>query len=564
MSFKEPLERSIIEALNICIKKGVFPPLDDIPPVVWEVPRNEKHGDVAINFPLLLSKKLKLPSYKIAKSLVQFLSSDIGIEKVEVAGPGFINFFFDSGFWYKQLKEIHRLNKDYGKWNWGKGKKVMVEFVSANPTGPLHIGHGRGALVGEVLANLLTAVGYEVSREYYINDIGTQMEILGKSILFRYLELLNKVSEFPENNYKGEYIKDIAREVLNKYGKKFLNSPEDEAISFFTDYGKEYILHGIKKDLKDFKINFDLWFSEKELHKQGIINQTLEKLKKDGWVYKKDGALWFMSQKSGDDKDRVLIKANGNNTYFASDIAYHRNKIERGFKRMINVWGADHHGYIPRLKAAIKALSQDDGIELEVVLVQLVNLLRKGIPVAMSTRQGEFITLREIIDEVGKDAVRYIFLTRRTDAHLDFDLEVAKKQNDENPVYYVQYAHARICQIVKFAEKSELKLSFENDAIDLTLLKLPEELALIKKLSFYPQLIENSAKTLEPHRITWYLQELVSLFHNYYHQGKLSSEKRVVTDDQMLSIARLYLMQSMQIVIKNALNILGVSAPEKM
>ncbi|MDY6861777.1 MAG: arginine--tRNA ligase, partial [Thermodesulfobacteriota bacterium] len=537
---------------------------DDIPPLVWEVPRNEKHGDIAINFPLLLAKKIKQPPVKIAQSLVRFLSSDIGIEKVEVAGPGFINFFFKADFWHQQLKEIQGLGHNYGKLNWGEGEKVLVEYVSANPTGPLHIGHGRGAAVGEALANLMSAVGYKVTREYYINDVGTQMEILGRSLLFRYFELLNRAKKFPENHYQGEYIIDIAKEIISKFGGEFLNLPEEEAISFFNNYGKDYILQRIRKDLKDFKINFDLWASEEELHKQGAIEGTIEELKNSGWVYKKDGALWFKSQKLGDDKDRVLIKENGDYTYFASDIAYHRNKIKRGFKRIINVWGADHHGYIPRLKAAIKVLSQDGGIALEVVLVQLVNLQRKGVPVVMSTRQGEFITLQEVIDEVGEDSARYIFLTRRTDAHLDFDLETAQKQNDENPVYYVQYAHARICQIIKFAEERGFTLKKDNDIVDLSPLKLPYELALIKKLSFYPQLISNSARALEPHRVTGYLQELVSLFHNYYHQGKVSGKKRVVTEDKTLSLARLYLVDAMRIVIRNALNILGVNAPEKM
>ena len=381
----------------------------------------------------------------------------------------------------------------------GNGKKVQVEFVSANPTGPLHIGHARGAVVGDVIANLLTAAGYRISREYYINDAGNQMNNLGKSVLLRYRELAGEKIEFPETCYRGDYIKDIAGEIWNREGDKYLNSAEEETVSYFTDIAGKKILEEIKVDLKDFGVTFDEYFSEKELYKDNGVNKLLDKLQKQGFIYSDGETLWFKTTSFGDEKDRVVIRKNGEPTYFAADIAYHQNKFSRGFEMIIDIWGADHHGYMPRMWAGVQALGYDKNA-LKIILVQLVNLLRGGVPAAMSTRSGEFVTLREVLDEVGKDAARYNFLMRRSDSHLDFDLELAKKQSNENPVYYVQYAHARICSILRMALERGIAVPDFAD-IDPTLLSEPEEKILIKMLVRYPEMIYWAARSLEPHRI---------------------------------------------------------------
>jgi arginyl-tRNA synthetase len=553
---KNQLASIIAEAVLTCVRKGLLPEVQ-LPPIEIEVPANPGHGDYACNAAMVLASLAKQNPRKIAQAIADNLSDpEKLLEKVDIAGPGFLNFRIRDEFWRKILQDIHEQKEAYGRVNLGQGKKVQVEFVSANPTGPLHIGHARGAVVGDVLSNLLEATGYRVSREYYINDAGNQMNNLGKSVLYRYRELQGEAIDFPDNCYQGDYIKDIAADILRREGKRYLAENEDETVAAFNAVAGSVILEGIKEDLRDFGVVFDCYFSEKELYQEDGVNRLLDALKDQGFIYSDGETLWFRTTAYGDEKDRVVIRKNGDPTYFAADIAYHQNKFFRGFDLLIDIWGADHHGYMPRLWAAIQALGHERN-DLKIILVQLVNLLRAGEPVAMSTRSGEFVTLREVLDEVGRDAARYNFLMRRSDSHLDFDLEVAKKQTNENPVFYVQYAHARICSILRTAQERGLALP-AFDRIDASLLGEPEEKALIKMMARYPEMIEGAARALEVHRITFYLNDLAGIFHSYYNKNK------VVTDDAALSGARLVLVEGVRIVLANALGILGVGAPEKM
>jgi len=553
---KNQLASIIAEAVLTCVQKGLLPEVQ-LPPIEIEVPANPEHGDYACNAAMVLASLAKQNPRKIAQAIADNLSDpEKLLEKVAIAGPGFLNFRIRDEFWRKILQDIHEQKEAYGRVNLGQGKKVQVEFVSANPTGPLHIGHARGAVVGDVLSNLLEATGYRVSREYYINDAGNQMNNLGKSVLYRYRELQGEAIDFPDNCYQGDYIKDIAADILRREGKRYLAENEDETVAAFNAVAGSVILEGIKEDLRDFGVVFDCYFSEKELYQEDGVNRLLDALKDQGFIYSDGETLWFRTTAYGDEKDRVVIRKNGDPTYFAADIAYHQNKFFRGFDLLIDIWGADHHGYMPRLWAAIQALGHERN-DLKIILVQLVNLLRAGEPVAMSTRSGEFVTLREVLDEVGRDAARYNFLMRRSDSHLDFDLEVAKKQTNENPVFYVQYAHARICSILRTAQERGLALP-AFDRIDASLLGEPEEKALIKMMARYPEMIEGAARALEVHRITFYLNDLAGIFHSYYNKNK------VVTDDAALSGARLVLVEGVRIVLANALGILGVGAPEKM
>lgn len=535
-----------------------------VPPLEFEIPRNEKHGDYSTNIALILSPSLRHPARDLASIILDHFEAPPGtVTKAEIAGPGFLNFTLANGFWYDQLREIYRLGAQFGKLDIGNGNRVQIEFVSANPTGPLHVGHGRGAALGDALARVLAFSGYEVSTEYYLNDIGNQMATLGRSVLFRYRQLLGQAIEFPAAHYQGEYIYAIAREAITRYGDEYLHRSENEALSFFTQFAQSSILEGIKKDLDDFSVRFNNWFSEKSLFDQGRVTDTICALTRSNHIYEKDGAYWFAATRFGDEKDRVVVRSNGQQTYFASDIAYHQDKFSRGFDQVINIWGADHHGYIPRMRAVVQALGYDQN-RLRVLLVQLVSLLRHGAPVAMSTRMGQFVSLREVLDEVGSDAARYIFLTRRSDAPLEFDLELAKKQSDENPVYYIQYAHARLCSILRVAAQKGIDTDTLGQA-DYNLLTAPGEISLIKKMAHLPDVVEKSALTLEPHRITIFLQDLVSTFHRYYHSGKLAAEKRVVISEQLeVSRSRLSLVEALKIVIANCLSLLGVSAPDKM
>ncbi len=526
------------------------------PELIIELPKDELFGDLATPIAMSLSKVLKKPPRKIAEEIINALEEKDLFEKIEIAGPGFINFTFSKSYLRSELKELIKNAGGFLRENIGNGKKVQVEFVSANPTGPLHLGHGRGAAVGAALSNLLTAAGYRVEREFYINDAGRQVRLLGLSVFAKYKHLGGLDYPFPEDGYRGGYIEDLAKDFKAKYKEQFLKSAFEEASETVVDFSYEKMLDLIKKDLADFNVYFDSWQSERELYEKGEIKQALKDLKERGYIYEQDGAVWFKSTAFGDDKDRVIIKNDGEYTYFAPDIAYHRKKIEKSFDELIDIWGADHHGYIPRIQAVIQALGYPKE-SLKVLLVQMVALLRGGKPVQMSKRAGEFVTLREIIDEVGADTAKFIFLTRRSDSHLEFDLEVAKAQSAENPVFYVQYANARINSIFAHAKEQGINaVSLEN--ADLSLLSMPEELRIIKKLLSYPMVFEGAAIAHEPHRITFYLQELAGMFHPYYHKHK------VVTEDTNLTTARLALCEAIRIVLKDGFEILGLSAPEKM
>ncbi|MBT6295104.1 MAG: arginine--tRNA ligase [Nitrospina sp.] len=531
--------------------------LSVMPEVVVEKPKEEKFGDFSTSLAMGLSKSERRKPYEVAEILSRHIqSSEEYIASVTIAGPGFLNLIMKPIFFLERLVKVAEQGDQYGSSNAGQGKKVLLEFVSANPTGPLHVGHGRGAAVGDMLGRLLDKAGYDVSTEYYINDVGNQMNTLGRSTWARYLELQGKVNEFPADYYQGDYIKDIARDIKNKHGNEFLNKTEEQVLSFFREYALGSVLDGIKKDLSDFDVSFDRWFSEKNLYDQKLVDTSVNWLREEKHVYDKDGAVWLKSSKFNDEKDRVLIKQSGEKTYFCSDIAYHKNKIDRGFEWIVDLWGADHHGYVPRMKSALKAMGYDESV-FKVMLIQFVSLKRGGEKVSMSTRSGEFETLAEVIKDVGLDATRFFFLMRSSDTHLDFDLELAKKESADNPVFYIQYAHARICSIFRKATENGIKLLDSAD-IDLSPLKNEEEFIMIKKILSFGETIEKSAELLEVHRIAFYLKDLVGTFHRYY------SRNRIVSDDHALSSARLFLMNCLRITIRNGLSVMGVSAPDRM
>ena len=559
---EEKLKAEIIKALreaSVSLAKERGWDFNPLPEPELEKPRNPEFGDWATNLALKMASVFKGKPREIAESMVRKLRLPEGaIKDVEIAGPGFINFRFALS-WFKEIvREILKKKEDFGRLNLGKGRKVQVEFVSANPTGPLHVGHGRGAAVGDSVASILEFGGYEVEREYYINDAGLQMELLGESVRSRYFELFGRGEEapFPENGYRGEYIYDIAREIREKDGDKWLKVGREESVSFFRNYACERILSWIKKDLEDFGVRYDVWFSERSLYDKGEVERTLTYLKEKGFAYEKDGALWFKSTAFGDEKDRVLVRSNGVPTYLASDIAYHKNKYERGFDLVIDVWGADHHGYIPRMKAAVQALGKGADA-LQVLLIQFVTLLREGKPISMSTRAGEFVTLADVVREVGKDAARYIFLTRKCDSHLDFDLELAKKQSEENPVYYVQYAHARVCSLFEQAKERGISIP-ELESVSLDPLGEPEEMEILRILSEAESELSIAIRELAPHRIPYYLQRLASSFHSFYNKHPILSAS------EELRNARLALSKAVAVVIRNFLSLIGVSAPERM
>lgn len=546
------MEKRLKEILGGALRKLNCPSCE----IIIESPREESFGDLATPLAMLLAKPLKKPPKKIAQEIIDVLDAKNTFETVEIAGPGFINFTFSKSYLYAEIRNLLEKGSDYLREDIGKGKKVQIEFISANPTGPLHLGHGRGAAMGAALANLLEAGGYKVEKEYYINDAGKQVELLGLSVFATYKILLGIDYPFPEEGYRGAYIKDIAQEIIKKLGNKYLNAEFEKVKDFFTDFSYKLILEEIKKDLEQFGIIFDTWQSEKELFDKGEVEKAINDLSSKGYIYEKDGAQWFKASEFGDEKDRVIKKQDGAFTYFTSDIAYHRKKIERKFDELIDIWGADHHGYIPRMQAVIQALGYPKN-SLKVLLVQMVALLRGGKPVQMSKRTGEFVTLKEVIEEVGADTTKFIFLTRSAESHLEFDLEVAKAQSSENPVFYVQYANARINSIFSHAKEQGINADKLSDAA-LEPLVVSEEVRLIKKLLAYPKVFENAVLTHEPHKITFYLQELAGLFHPYYHKYK------VVTENKDLTIARLALCQAIRIVLKDGFSILGLSAPEKM
>ena len=530
----------------------------DFPETEVEEPKIESQGDLSTNIAMKMAKTQKMAPRKIAEAILSNVEDpDNIVAKMKIEGPGFINFFINTLAWYPFLKKIHDEDTGYGASNIGQGRRIQVEFVSANPTGPLHVGHGRCAAVGDTVANILAYCGYDVQREYYVNDSGRQIRTLGLSVFLRYRELFDQNVIFPDDCYQGEYIKDLAETIKADNGRKLLEKDEEQAVEFCSRFAASIILKGIETDLTDFGISFDRWYSEQSLFDSGKVDAIIRELKDKGIIYKKDGANWFRTTDYGDEKDRVVIRENGLTTYFASDIAYHKEKFERGFTRVIDVWGADHHGYIPRIAASIKAAGYDKN-QFNVILIQFVNLLRGGEPVSMSTRSGEFVTLKDVVDEVGRDAARFIFLTRHYESPLDFDLELARKQTNENPVYYVQYVHARISSILKKGEEEKGITHIGWNEKALSGLTEPEEIQIIRQLTGYPEIVRTSAELMEPHRITYYLMNLAASFHSYYNKHK------VLTDDPDLTEARLYLVLAVKKVIRNGLTLLGVSAPDKM
>ncbi|MDO5562070.1 MAG: arginine--tRNA ligase [Synergistaceae bacterium] len=542
--------------------KAVADELDkDIPEgfiVRIERPRQAGHGDWATNIAMQLSKPFSMNPRELAEAIISKLPIGDVVASAEVAGPGFMNFTLASSWITETVKTAIEKGADYGRVDKGAGRRIQIEFVSANPTGPLHMGHGRGAAVGDITANILSFAGWDVEREYYINDAGLQMELLGKSAQARYFEAIGRAAEapMPEDGYHGEYMSDIAKTYVEKYGTSLADKPLEETLEFFSAETGKVVIGMIRKDLEDFGVKFDSWFSERSLYENNCIEPAMEALKARDYAFEKDGALWFRSTMFGDDKDRVLIRANGVPTYFTSDVAYLKNKYDRNFEKLIYVWGADHHGYVPRIKSVNKAFGYPDDA-IDVLLIQMVNLLRDGKPVQMSKRAGTIITLREIMDEVGVDATRFFFVMRRCDSTLDFDLELAKKASSENPVFYVQYAHARICSI--YRELAERGIAMPAmDEMDVSLLTDPSETNLAKAVSRLPEEVAKAADEFAPHRLAYYATELAEAFHSFYNS------QRVLGVEENVMKSRILLMESARIALSNVLKLLGVSAPEKM
>ena len=527
----------------------------------FERPKHEGHGDRATSIAMKLARPLKAKPGDIAEKIAESLKAQEVITQTEIAGPGFLNVWLSGKFYADAVSDILTQGKSYGGVNLGNGRRIQVEFVSANPTGPLHIGHGRGAAVGDSVARILAFTGWDVQREYYMNDSGLQIDTLGRSTQARYFELLGREFNFPENGYKGAYIYDVAREIIAKEGERFLDVPPDESLDYFRKYASSTIMEGIKADLEKFRVSFDKFFPEGYLHANGLVKSAMDELKAKGYAYEQDGALWFKTEDTiGDDKDRVLIRANGIPTYYASDIAYHRDKfITRGFERVIDVWGADHHGYIARVKAAIKAMGKDPD-DFIVLLIQLVNLLRNGQIVTMSTRAGEFITLADVLDEAGVDATRFFFLMRRSDSQLDFDLDLAKKQGSENPVYYVQYAHARISGILReFANRGGSLEGLDPANIPPAIFESKDARDLADVLAGYPDAVSEASNDLAPQALTGYVLNLAGVFHSFYNTNRILDEP-----DENVRIGRLNIARAVKNVIASCLELLGVTAPERM
>ncbi len=554
MEMKEVLKQGIEETLAKALAEGALP-AGEYPSVVLDVPPQKEFGDFSTNIAMQAAKVARMNPRAIAEAIISRMDYE-WLDRAEVAGAGFINFFVKSEMIYQTLETILKQGEAYGSQPTREDDTVQIEYVSANPTGPLHVGHGRGAAYGSALVNLMRAAGYNVSSEYYINDAGNQIDNLAKSVDARYFELLDMKHEFPENGYHGQDIVDTAQEIINWRGDFFAVVPEDARLPFFKEFALTEKLNGLRRTLRRFNVEFDRWFSERSLHKAGEIKMACDQLLASGAMYEKDGALWLASEQFGDDKDRVVIRDNGVPTYLAADIAYHRNKYERGYKQLINIWGADHHGYVARVKAAMEALGYNPD-KLQVLLLQMVALFRDGELVKMSKRTGESVTLDELIDEVGVDAARYFFLMRSLDSQLDFDINLAASQSNDNPVYYIQYAHARIYSI--YNQMKEEGVAFGDwSATKFDTLQSEMELDLIKKLAAYPEEIEVAAKHRAPHRISGYLYELASMFHSYYRQGRIKGV------DAELQQARLGLVTAVAYVLKHGLGVLGISAPEKM
>ena len=525
-----------------------------LPEVLIEHPQNPEHGDFASGLPLRMARAMRMSPLAIAEEVSKHIVPPSQVDKVWIAPPGFINFTLREDWLSTEVKSILAAGESYGDIELGKDKRVQLEFVSVNPTGPLHVGHGRGAVLGSTLANVLTTAGYAVEREYYINDMGTQITNFGRSIYARYQQCLGKEAAMPADGYHGNYVIDLAKEIIQDQGDRFLSLPEGEAVTQLAEVGVARMLQAIKHDLKLLDVVFDSWFSERSLYRGGQYDRVMELLQSGGYVAKKENATWFESSSLGEDKDNVLVRSDGSPTYFASDVAYHYNKfVERKFDRVIDIWGADHQGHVPRMRTMLKALGCDPE-QLKVIICQLVTLRRGEEIVKVSKRSGDIVTLQEVIEEVGPDPCRFIFLSRSADSQMDFDMELAKKQSADNPVYYVQYAHARIASILRLAKQREIDYSQG----DVSLIATEPELTLIRRLILLPEIIERVAVTLEPHHLPYYAQDLATVFHSFYKQC------RVVSEDEALTRARLKLVKASQIVLAKVLRLMGMSTPEKM
>lgn len=555
MSQVEELKQRLKEQLHQAILSAGLADAEEIPNIVIETPKDKDHGDFATNVAMQLARTAKKAPRMIADDIAAHMNyEEAALEKLDIAGPGFINFFMKKDYLSDIVKTALLQKEDFGRSDFGGGKKVQVEFVSANPTGTLHLGHARGAAVGDSLSNILDKAGFEVAREYYINDAGNQIDNLTLSLEARYLQEIGVAADMPEDGYQGADIIGFAKEIVKDYGDRFKDADQEKRRDFFREYGLKRETDKLKSDLADFRVHFDNWFSESSLYQEDKIKPVLQELEKRGKTYEEDGATWFRSTEYGDDKDRVLIKNDGSFTYLTPDISYHQDKFNRGFEELINIWGADHHGYIPRMQAAVQALGYDKD-QLTVQIIQMVNLFENGEKVKMSKRTGNAVTMRELMDEVGIDATRYFFAMRAAETHLDFDLTLAKSESNENPVYYVQYAHARICSMLRQAE--EKGFAAEASA-DLSLLTSEKDQELMKKIGEYPSAITDAAKRRAPHRITNYVYDLAQVLHSFYNAEKVFSE------DEALTKARLALIEATRLTLKNALADVGVEAPEKM
>jgi len=553
---KKPLERLLRDACGRATRGGELR-TTTLPPLFLSVPKEAAHGDLATNLAMLLARDEKRSPRAVAETIVRHLDDREGmLAGVEIAGPGFINFRFAPAYWWRLLRESDAAGEEYGRSRVGDGRRVQIEFVSANPTGPLHVGHARGAVTGDALARLLAATGHQVEREYYVNDAGNQMELLGASTYARYAELCGRPVSFPEDGYRGEYLCEVAAAIVAREGTRWLDVEPAAARAHLRDQAGTMLLEEIRRDSQALRIEFDRFVSERQLRVDGAVAATLDVLAAGGFVYEADGARWFRSTDFGDDKDRPLVKSGGEYTYFAADVAYHRDKFARGLDRVIDVWGADHHGHVPRMKAALRALGLDPE-RLHVVLVQVVSVTRGGEPVRMGKRSGDFVTLREVVEEVGPDATRFFLLMRRSDAQLEFDLDLAKRQSADNPVFYVQYVHARVASVFRSAVEAGLDRAAARDA-DATRLIEADELALIRQIAQFPEIVEAAALELEPHRVVFYLMELAGGFHRYYNRT------RILSADRELSRARLMLVANVQKVARAGLALLGITAPDTM
>ena len=551
--------RKITESLLLAgIKRKLISwGIDQEIPVSVEIPRQEEHGDFSTNAAMQLSRHVGRKPRDVAAELVEAirLEDERGwIASLSVAGPGFINIVLSDDAWREVLATALRKGEKFGSSDQGKGEKILIEFVSANPTGPLHVGHGRGAAVGDALARILSFEGVDVATEYYVNDIGNQMDNLGRSLFARYLQACGADAPLPEDGYRGDYLVGLAGEYYREIGARYTECSVEEALPVFRKVACDRILDGIRGDLDHFRVRFDRWYREESLHREGGVSEAIAELRNRGLLHDSEGAVFFKSEAEGDEKDRVLVRADGRTTYFAADVAYHRQKFRQGFTRMIDIWGADHHGYAPRLLAAMRGLGEDDN-RIEILLVQFVTLIREGKAIQMSTRSGEFTTLREVLDEVGTDAARFFYLLRSFHSHLDFDLTLARTQSSENPVYYIQYVHARICSIFREASGQG---AVPSDHPPLSSLTLPDELALMKKIAGFPDVVGEAARTREPHRIPFYLLDLSREFHAFYQKHRFLGESPERTQ------GRLALAKAVKNVVCTGLSLIGVSAPERM